>query len=173
MSEAPRVAATFTEAEPLLAALRGLREAGIDRLTVYSPVPLHEAEALLPRQGSPIRWYALAAGIAGGVGGFALCIIATRFFGLTVGGKPVVSWLPFCVIGFELTVLIAGLATMGIVFLHSRLYPRSVAEDYDPRFSVDAFGISVQCEDDARARVADLLRGAGADEVREGPEPAG
>jgi molybdopterin-containing oxidoreductase family membrane subunit len=173
MSPALRVAATFAEAESLVAALRGLRAAGIDRLTVYSPIPLHEHEALLPRQGSPIRWYALAAGVAGCVGGFALCIISARFFGLIVGGKPLVSWLPFCVIGFELTVLIAGLATMGTVFLHSRLYPRPLAADYDPRFSVDTFGITVECSEDAREKVADLLREAGAGEVREGRGPAG
>jgi len=166
VSEA-RVTASFPGFEALVAALRALRAAGIDRFAVYSPVPLHAVEHLLPRRGSPIRWYALAGGLAGCVGGFALCVTASGYYGLIVGGKPVASWIPFCVVAFELTVLVAGLVTMGAVFLHSRLYPRGVGSAYDPRFGVDAFGISVPCEEEARERVVSLLREAGAEEVRQ------
>lgn len=162
MSDAGRVMATFADHEAVVAALKGLRGAGIDRFRVCSPVPLTEHEDLMPRRGSPIRWYALAAGVAGCVGGFALCILSARFFGLIVGGKPVVSWLPFCVIGFELTVLTAGLVTMASVFLHSRLYPRSVEPTYEPSFSADEFGVSVPCAEEERGRIVGLLRETGA-----------
>jgi hypothetical protein len=167
VSDARRVTATFADHEALVTALKGLREAGIDRFRVYSPVPLIEHEDLMPRRGSPIRWYALAAGVAGCVGGFTLCIVSARFFSLIVGGKPVVSWLPFCVIGFELTVLTAGLVTMATVFLHSRLHPQSPEPAYEPSFSVDEFGVSVPCAEEERGRIVGLLREAGARDVRE------
>jgi len=169
MSETARVTATFAGFEPFVAAVKGLRAAGLEQFDTYSPVPLPESAAPVPRRGSPIRWYALAAGIAGCVGGFALCIIASRYFGLIVSGKPVASWIPFCVIAFEVTVLTAGVVTMASVFLHSRLYPREIPSASDASFSVDAFGISVPCTDDGRAAVIGLLREAGADDVREEP----
>jgi molybdopterin-containing oxidoreductase family membrane subunit len=162
-----RVTASFPAFEPFLAALHSLRKAGVERFAVYSPVPLHEYEDLLPRRGSPLRWYALAAGVLGCVGGFALCLIASRFYGVVVGGKPLDSWIPYCVVAFELTVLIAGVVTMATVFLHSRLYPRPLSSAYDPGFSVDQFGISVPCEGEQRQTVAGLLREAGAETVKE------
>ena len=171
MSRLVRVTASFTDLPPFLEALRRLRSAGVERFAVYSPVPLDEYEHLMPRQGSPIRWYALVAGVLGCVSGFALCLGASRFFSLIVGGKPVASWVPFCVIAFELTILTAALVTMGAALGFPRLFPRSPGPGYDPSFSVDAFGLSVLCAEDRREAVAELLREAGAHEVRESEEP--
>ena len=163
MSETDFVTVGFTDFAAFLAALRRLRAAGIDRFRVYSPVPLSEYESLLPRQGSPVRWYALVAGVCGCIGGFVLCLGSTWFFSLIVGGKPMASWVPFCVIAFELAVLAAGLVTMGACLLHARLYPRGVAAAYKPEFSADEFGVSVSCGED-RQRIEGLLTAARSEE---------
>jgi hypothetical protein len=41
-----------------------------------------------------------------------------------------------------------------------------VSPRYDTRFSADRFGVEVTCEPAERRAVEDLLRGAGAEEVR-------
>lgn len=168
MTGATRVTASFAEHAPLIEALKRLRRKGVREFAVYSPVPLTEYAALLPRRGSPVRWYTLAAGITGCCLGFALCIGASMLYSQIVGGKPIVSWVPFCVIAFELTILTAGVVTLGAVLLYSRLYPRAPSAQYAADFSVDTFGISVPCAASDSHSIAELLREAGADRIDEG-----
>ncbi len=84
-----------------------------------------------------------------------------------VGGKWPANWLPYCVIGFELTILLGGLATVAAIFALARLSPRSPREAYDPRVQVDKFAIAVHCDAEQLAAVDQLLRDAGAEEVHE------
>ncbi len=167
---APRgVTARFSEYGSFIAGLKALRGAGIDEFRTYTPVPtLAEHEELLPRSGSPVRWYALVIGIAGGIGGFALCIMASRMYSQIVSGKAVVTLLPFGIIGFELAVLAAALATMASVFVYSRLFPQLLPDDHQPEFGLDAFGVTVRCADDERETVRKAFENAGADEVTSG-----
>jgi hypothetical protein len=68
------------------------------------------------------------------VAGFALCIYTVLRYPLIVGGKPVVSILPFVVIAFELTILLGSLATFAGFLLNARL-------PYIPRiFNPDEYG---------------------------------
>ena len=87
--------------------------------------------------------------------------------GLITGGKPVVSIPPFVVIAFEMMILFGGLCTLiGLVVL-GRLPSFRTSPRYDPRFTDDRFGVAVHCDRAERAAsVRDLLRGAGAEEVR-------
>ena len=112
-----------------------------------------------------MRWWSLAAGFAGAFLGFWLCIGSSFLYNLIVGGKPVVSWLPFSVIGFELTILTSALTTLGAVLVYARLYPREPAETYDPGFSVDKFGIAVAVATGAEGDVVEMLERAGAEEI--------
>jgi hypothetical protein len=169
MREARLLTSSFVEAPALLAALKRLQEAGQRELRLYTPVGLPEAEPYLPRRGSPIRFLVLVAGITGCALGFWLCIGSAQLYGLFVGGKPPASILPYCVIGFELTVLCGGLtAFLGVVVL-SRLRPRALPAGYAPEFSEDRFGLVVTCAPSEADAVTRLLREAGAEEVHEQP----
>ncbi|MBI1845403.1 MAG: DUF3341 domain-containing protein [Candidatus Rokubacteria bacterium] len=82
------------------------------------------------------------------------------------GGKPVVSIPPFVIIAFELTILFGGLATvLGVVTL-GRLPRLRPTPTYDPRFTNDRFGVAVHCPPGRGGSVRDILRTAGAEEVR-------
>ena len=59
-----------------------------------------------------------------------------------------------------------GLSTLLGLLITSRLPSFKLSPRYDPRFSADRFGIEVTCEAAERRAVEDLLRGAGAEEVR-------
>jgi hypothetical protein len=82
-----------------------------------------------------------------------------------VGGKTIASIPPYVVIGFELTILMGALSTVLAVALFSMLMGTRGAP-YDPRFSDDAIGIFVATTPDQLGPIEQLMRSAGAVEVR-------
>ena len=88
---------------------------------------------------------------------------------LVVGGKPPIGLPvspPYIVIMFEMMVLFGGIATViGMVAL-GRLPRFRRSPSFDPRFTNDRFGVAVHCAPERGASVREILRHAGADEVR-------
>jgi hypothetical protein len=67
---------------------------------------------------------------------------------------------------FEMMVLFGGIATViGMVVL-GRLPRLRPSTSFDPRFTNDRFGVAVHCVAERSASVREILRGAGAEEVR-------
>jgi hypothetical protein len=84
---------------------------------------------------------------------------------LLVGGKTMSSVPAYVAIAFELTVLMGALITVAAVaFLTLLGQKRRVA--YDPQFSDDRIGLFVPSGSDQLGPVEQLLRSAGAVEVR-------
>jgi len=162
------IVAVFGDVPALATALRRLKEGGLRRLKVYSPVGLLELQALMPRRGSRIRFVTLVAGAWGMIGAFWTCIGSALLYGLIVGGKHPVSWLPYCIIGFEGTILVGGVTTFIAILMLARLRPAHATAAYDPRFGVDRYGVCVSCPAEQVQTLIALLREAGAEEVREG-----
>jgi molybdopterin-containing oxidoreductase family membrane subunit len=162
------VLGVFAHVDTTVRALEDLRAKGYHDVTVYTPVPVHEIEDVLER-GRPVsrvRLFTLIGGLIGTVSGFALTIWSSMAWGLVTGGKPIASIPPFVVIAFELTILFGGLSTaIGMVIL-GRLPKLRPSPTYDPRFSNDRFGVAVHCPPGRGASVGDILRAAGAEEVR-------
>ncbi|MFB3881550.1 MAG: DUF3341 domain-containing protein [Armatimonadota bacterium] len=167
MRERARVVSVFREVSALAGALRAARSRGLRELSLYSPVGLPALEPLLPRRRSPVRFLVLAAAIAGCLLAFWMCIGSALLYGLIVGAKWPVSVLPYCVIGFEFTILFGGLAAMIAILGLARLRPAPAAEPYRPAFGEDRFGLCVYCSLEQTAAVAAMLREAGAEEVDE------
>ena len=162
------VLGVFAHVDTTVRALEALRAKGYHDLTVYTPVPVHEIEEVLERDRpvSRVRLFTLIGGLTGMVSGFLLTIWSALLWGLTTGGKPVVSIPPFVVIAFELTILFGGLATLiGMVVL-GRLPRLTPSPTFDPRFTNDRFGVAVHCAPGRGGSVREILRGAGAEEVR-------
>lgn len=162
------VLGVFAHVDTTVRALEDLRAKGYHDLTVYTPVPIHEIEDVMER-GRPVsrvRLFTLVGGLLGTVSGFTLTIWSALQWGLVTGGKPIASIPPFVVIAFELTILFGGLATvLGMVIL-GRLPRLTPSPTYDRRFSNDRFGVAVHCPAGRGASVAEILRGAGAEEIR-------
>jgi molybdopterin-containing oxidoreductase family membrane subunit len=162
------VVGVFAHVDTTVKALEDLRGKGYHDLEVYTPAPIHEIEDVMER-GRPVsrvRWFTLLGGLTGTASGFLLTIWSAMQWGLVTGGKPVASIPPFVVIAFELTILFGGLSTvLGMVLLAGlpRFRPTPA---YDPRFSNDRFGVAVRCPSGRGAAVGDILRSAGAEEVR-------
>ena len=159
----------FAHVDTTVRAIRELRAKGFQSISAYSPVPLEEVEEALTGHGlprSPVRLFTLVGALTGTASGFALTIWSSLKWELVVGGKPIVSIPPFVVIAFELTILLGGLCTLLGLLVTARLPGLGGSRRYDPRFTADRFGVEVACAPDRVRTAEEILRRAGAEEVR-------
>ena len=157
----------FAHADAVLAAITRLKEAGGNIRTVFSPIPLHGVQEALKTKPSPVRYCTLLGGILGVLGGFSLAAYSNLRWEFITGGKPVLAWVPFVVVGFEFTILLGVLFTIASMLIISRLPRFHLSGPYDPRFSVDRFGVLVDCARAEKELLSGILRDSGAEEVRE------
>lgn len=166
-SATPGVLGVFGQLDATVDAVRRLQDGRHERLTVYSPMPRHELDHVLDQPTSPVRMWTLLGGIAGcGIGAW-LTLYMSYDWPLVVGGKTIGSIPPYVVIMFEMTVLFGALSTiLAVIFNTLHAWRRSGSAAWDPRFTNDKFGVFVPCGPDRSSAVEQLLRSAGAEEVR-------
>ena len=162
---APGVLASFLHVDAAVEAIKALRARGHRDLVVYSAAPNHEIEEALDHSVSPVRLFTLIGGLTGCAAGFGMTIWMSLDWPLIVGGKTIASIPPYVVIAFELTILLGALSTVTAVVLFSALMNKRGAA-YDPRFSDDQIGIFVPTKADQQGSIEQMLRAAGAVEVR-------
>jgi hypothetical protein len=163
------VLGVFAHVDTTVQAIRDLRAKGFSELTVYTPVPVeeieHEVEKVWPL--SKVRLFTVVGALTGTATGFFLTIWSSLKWELVTGGKAPVSIPPFVIIAFELTILLGGLASALAVLILGHLPKLKPSPTYDPRFSVDRFGVAVACPPDRVESVQSVLSAAGAEEVRQ------
>lgn len=160
------VLGTFRELDAVLDAIGALRRQRAGDMTIYSPTPRHELEHALQHGPSAVRRFTLIGGLLGATFGFWIAIWASDYWPLVVGGKPIASWVPYTIFGFEVMVLIGSLATVAGLFINARIPRITMTVGYDPRFSDGSFGVWVECAPEQQRTVESLLREHGALEVR-------
>ena len=158
----------FAHADTTLRAIQGLRAKGFSDLKVYTPVPVEEIEEEMDsvRPLSKVRLFSVVGGLLGTATAFFLTIWTSLKWELITGGKAPVSIPPFIIIAFELTILFCGLSTLIAVLILGRLPQTKPSPTYDPRFTVDRFGVAVACPVEKADAVGAMLSSAGAEEVR-------
>ncbi len=157
----------FGDPRTALAAAAQLKTEGFNSLDVMSPIPLEAAEATLGKKRSVIKRFTLFGAIIGGLSGFALAAITAVLYVHPTGGRPIITFPPFLIITYELTILFGILATVLGFFISARL-PVIRERVYAAEAGVDRFVVAVGCERGERLEQATaILRGAGALEVRE------
>lgn len=158
------IVAAYTQVDAAADAIRELKQTGYADFTVFTPVPNHEIAAAVGHKVSPVRLWTLIGGLTGCATGFAMTLWMSYDYPTVVGGKPLGSVIPYVVIAFELTILFGALATIiGLIFNAWRAHRPT---PWDGRFSDDQIGIFVPCPVERRRAVEELLRGAGATEVK-------
>jgi len=161
----PSVLAVFSNAGRLLEAAKKSCDGGFQVMETFSPVKIEALDAVLSQPKSPVRLFTLIGAVSGLVGGFSLAIGTALVNSLIVGGKPPVSVIPFCVIGFEGTILLGSIGNLIGLVIYARLFRLKTAPYYDPRFSRDKFGLLVGCSGDEIDRLKELLAPAGPEEI--------
>lgn len=162
----PGIVGAFSELDCTVQAIGELRRNRFNDLTVFTPTPRHELDHAMEAPPSRVRIFTLIGGLAGATFGYWIAIWASRYWPLVVGNKPIASWVPYTIFGFEVMVLVGSLSTVFALFALSRVPRLTMTVGYDPRFSGGHFGIFVATTPDRSREAAELLRKSGAVEVR-------
>ncbi|NUQ19434.1 MAG: DUF3341 domain-containing protein [Gemmatimonadaceae bacterium] len=156
----------FRELDAATDAIRALRQERIDRITAYTPTPRHEFEEAFGTPASPVRRFTLIGGLCGATFGYWIAIWCSDYWPLVVGGKPIASWVPYTIFGFEVMVLIGGLSTVFGMFANARVPRLVMTVGYDPRFAQGNYGIYAEGSQQQLRSIEDTMRRAGAVEVQ-------
>ena len=112
---------------------------------------------------SRVGWFTLAGGIAGFFTGFALAVFTATRWNLIVGGKPVIAWVPFFIVGFEFTILFAVFGNIVGLLTQARLPQFDPPVGYDPACSADRFGVLATCDSGQQAELSHFFLSKGAE----------
>lgn len=163
--------AEFDNPSDAVAAARRVHEEGYTRIDAFSPYPVEELSEAIHAHKTKMPLIVLIGGILGGTLGYLMQFyIATVYYPINVGGKPLHSWPAFIPVTFECTVLGAALfAVFGMLALNG------LPEPYHPVFNApnfalasrDRFFVLVESADPKfdRERTAEFLRTLGPREV--------
>lgn len=156
----------FRELDCAVDAIGAVKKEKAGPMTVYSPTPRHELEHAIHAGPSVVRRWTLIGGLLGATFGYWIAIWVSRYWPIVVGGKPVSSWVPYTIFGFEVMVLFGSLSTVAGLFVNARIPRVTMTVGYDGRFSDGSYGVWVECPPEKQATVKALLQKAGATEVR-------
>ena len=142
------VLGAFREIDSAVDAIEDLKKQRIGDITVYTPTPRHELEHVMAHGPSKVRIFTLIFGLAGVTFGYWIPVWISDYWPLVVGGKAIATWVPFTILGFEVMVLIGGLATVFAMFGLSHSPRLTMTVGYDARFSGADFGVWVVTDAD-------------------------
>lgn len=127
----------------LIEAMKKVREANYESFDAFTPYPIHGLDKIQGLKRSWIPYVTLGAGLTGFMLAIALQYWTSAVdWPLNVGGKPYWSWPAFVPIMFELTVLLAGLCTVGAMFIANGL-PNTSKKSFDPNITRDRFALMI------------------------------
>jgi Ni/Fe-hydrogenase subunit HybB-like protein len=155
----------FGKATDLLNAIDVMRDQASHGIDTYTPLRMDELPRSMGRGRSPVRYWTLLGALSGLAGGFALAIGSALVNGLIVGGKHPVSIIPYCIVGFEGTILLGALGNLIGMLVHARLPKWKTPPGYDWRFSQDKFGLFVAAPPGELDRLRQVLESAHPEEI--------
>ncbi len=133
----------FDSASSLMEATKKVKAANYESFDCFTPYPVHGLEKAQGLKRSPLPFVTLGAGLTG----FMTAMLLQGWtsvidWPLNVGGKPLWSWPAFVPIFFELTILFAGLCTVGAMFLLNG-FPNTKKRAFDNNITRDRFALMI------------------------------
>ncbi len=172
--DARGVLGVFTGLDECLGAVRALVAGGGKNIQVFSPISSPEIQEALGKKASPLGYATLVAAVTGTTSGFAFCAVTAYKYSLITAGEPLSAWIPWAVVGFELTILFGCVVNFAAMVLMGGLARFRRPPGYDERFSVDRFGVFVPYREGADFhRAREILARQGAEEVIDRIDPKG
>ena len=152
----------FDSEEKTAHAIHALKNLPFSVEEVYSPVPVSELSEVLNLKKSKVGYFTLVGAIMGFFIGFWLSAWTAGQWSLIVSGKPVVSLIPFFIVGFELTILLGVVGNViGFLFL-AGLPKLKLPAHYDPRCTGAYFGVAVTCRQEDVEHLVSFFKSQGA-----------
>lgn len=142
-------------------AIQDLKSAGFNFRSAYSPIPSHKIMEVLKLKKGRVGWFTLTGGILGFLSGFALAIFCSVQWNLIVSGKPIISLIPFFIVGFEFTILFSVFGNVIGLMVCARLPDYQGLETYDPRCSGEHFGVLAACAAGREGELMDFFQKQG------------
>jgi hypothetical protein len=167
-----RIHAIFNQEDQVLAATQDCRDRGYEIIDVYTPYPVHGLDKAMGLKPSllPLACFLLAV-----IGASAMMLFmvwsSAVDWPINIGGKPLNSLPAFVPVTFETAVLMAGLGTILVLFIRTKLHPFRTPTIQDPRVTNDHFLLAIrQTDADIHPHLAaEMLEKHGAIEVTEVP----
>jgi Alternative complex III, ActD subunit len=156
----------FATEDSCAEAVEVLHHGGLGPAHVFHPFPSEKVQEAGGKAKSPVRLWVLLGGILGCCTGFALTIGLSTEYPHRTAGMPIISIPPFVIIAFELTILFGTLSGLLGLLFHGGFPRFDPLPSYDPAFSGAKFGVVVDCAEGERSRIEEILRDAGAVEVK-------
>ncbi len=158
----------FVYLDDVLNAIQRLREEKILIRNVYSPIRRPEILEALQTRPSRIRLVSLIAAILGGCSGLGLATYAHLRWNLITSGKPILPWIAWVVIFFEVLILISVLSTVAALLIAGRIPRINYGKGgYRPQFSGDRFGVEIYGNPAELDRARGILKESGAEGIDE------
>ena len=163
----PFVAGFFSDEHGLLKAARAARVAGYTNLQAWSPYPVHGLDPVLGLKRSLIGRPVFTVVLLGFLFVFiGIAWLMTFDWAIIYGGKPYFTWQLFIVPTLESGLLFGALVNLNACFGACRLVPDPFTTLPDLRLTDDQFCLAISTKEAAVAELENLLRTAGAVDVR-------
>jgi Ni/Fe-hydrogenase subunit HybB-like protein len=169
-SDSVTITGWYSDPESLAIASRQIGSVRGLMVDAHAPHSIHSVGDALRVRPSPLPYFALGAGLVGGIAAFCGQWWAEGInYPLSVGGKPPASWQAYVPITFEVTLLSAALGTFfGLWYLcglpNLKAIPRVPALE---RATDSGYCLVVQTHQKRRVEVKELLRTYGATRLSE------
>ncbi len=162
------ILALYADPETVLKAAEKARDAGFTKWDVFTPFPVHGMDVAMGLGKSNLPWVTFVAALAG-LGSAVFIQVGAMVYSwpANYGGKPFLAWPAFVPISFEMTVLLAGLASAFAALLMGGILKRGKPA-FHPDLTCHRFGVFVDASDpkyDATAS-RELFESAGAVEIQ-------
>jgi molybdopterin-containing oxidoreductase family membrane subunit len=158
--------AIYDNAQAFIEGVKKVKENNFDAVETFTPARVEQIESLLGYKKSGVRYFTLPGALGGLASGFALAIWTAWSFKLIVGGKHPLSIIPYCIVGFEGTILIGALANLLGIIILTKLGPLRLHPAYEKSFSVDKFGLFVECYEKEKESLEKIMHESGAENIR-------
>lgn len=146
MTSERHIMGLFKTENQVITAVKELKETEYKFKRVNLPFPSHKIMDALDLKKSRVGWFTLVGGITGFFAGMALAIFTALEWKLIVSGKPIISIIPFIIVGFEATILFAVFGNVIGLLTQTRIPSFRWLKNYDPRCSGEHFGILASCK---------------------------
>lgn len=158
--------ALFEDIDPAAEAIDKLHEMGVtdDRLNVISGIPITHKMLGRPHPRTNVSRLALGGAVIGFALGLFLNFGTPLLYNVPVGGQYITPIPTGIILVFEMTFLLALLATFLGVFLDS-FFPNYGPMEYVPQISDGKIGIFFRVPQDEQQTFTDVLSNMGAESV--------
>jgi molybdopterin-containing oxidoreductase family membrane subunit len=151
----------FRDEDQVVSTVEALKDSPFELQRVNTPFPNHKILDALKLKKSKVGYFTLIGGILGFFSGLGLAIFCATKWDLIVSGKPVISLIPFFIVGFEFTILFAVFGNLLGLLALGGLPSFKGLTYYDPRCSADHFGILATCGPEQEDGLMDFFRRQG------------